>query len=80
MANKFGVRLKELRQQKGMTQEALARAANLSVSSISKLEQLDLDPSWSTVQALTAALGVDCTAFAGVVAGAPPTKKPGKKK
>lgn len=60
----FARRLKELRERMGMSQESLARAAGISVSSVSKLEQrADQDPAWSTVQAIARALGVDCTAF-----------------
>jgi transcriptional regulator with XRE-family HTH domain len=81
MVGEFGARLKELREAKGLTQEALARAAEVSVSSVSKLEQRDLDPSWSTVQALAAALGVDCTAFAVAepVGDKPVPRKKGKR-
>jgi transcriptional regulator with XRE-family HTH domain len=39
MADGFGRRLKELREAAGLTQESLARAADVSVSSVSKLEQ-----------------------------------------
>jgi transcriptional regulator with XRE-family HTH domain len=63
MADGFGRRLKELREAAGLTQESLARAADVSVSSVSKLEQRDLDPAWSTVQALARALGVSTEAF-----------------
>jgi transcriptional regulator with XRE-family HTH domain len=59
----FGKQLKLLREKSGMTQESLARAAGLSVSSVSRLEQRDLDPAWSTVQAIAKALGVSCDAF-----------------
>jgi transcriptional regulator with XRE-family HTH domain len=63
MAGGFGRRLKQLRESAGLTQEELARAADLSVSFVSKLEQRDLDPAWSTVQSLAAALSVSCEAF-----------------
>jgi transcriptional regulator with XRE-family HTH domain len=63
MATTFGNHLRRLREKAGLTQEGLARAANLSVSGISKLEHAGMDPSWSTVQALARALGVDCKAF-----------------
>src|SRR5438105_774208 len=45
----FNERLKQLREASGLTQEALARAAGVSVSAVSKLEQRGIDPSWSTV-------------------------------
>ena len=55
--------LRMLREKAGLSQEALARAANISVSAVSKLERGGIDPSWSTVQALAKALGVDCRTF-----------------
>jgi transcriptional regulator with XRE-family HTH domain len=68
----FGERLKELREAAGLSQEALARAAGLSTSTVAKTEQRDIDPSWSTVQALAKALGVSSEDFRE---GAPPPKK-----
>jgi transcriptional regulator with XRE-family HTH domain len=59
----FGGRLKELREAAGLSQDGLARQAGLSTSTVAKIERLDIDPSWTTVQALAKALGVDCTAF-----------------
>lgn len=59
----FGDRLKELREAKGMSQEGLARAAGISTSAVSKLEQKIVDPNWTTVQALARALGVSCQSF-----------------
>jgi len=70
----FSALLKALRMEKGLSQDALARAAGLSVSAISKLEQNDMDPAWSTVQQLAKALGVSCEAFADCAAR-PPAKK-----
>lgn len=79
MAEAFGKRLKKLRERAGITQEALARAANLSTSSVSKLEQRDLDPSWSTVLSLAKALGITTDEFASdEVSG--PTDEPAPKK
>jgi transcriptional regulator with XRE-family HTH domain len=90
MVGGFGRRLKALREQAGVTQEALARTAGLSTSAIAKLEQRDLDPSWSTVQALAKALGVSCDDFAADEPNEPeepeepppppPAKKPAPKK
>src|SRR5262249_53099656 len=77
----FNERLKELREAAGMTQEALARAAGLRVSTVSKLEQKGVDPNWSTVQKLADALGVGVEAFAGGDEPPPPAgKKKGKGK
>jgi transcriptional regulator with XRE-family HTH domain len=71
----FNERLKALREKAGMTQEGLARTACISVSAVSKLEQSDIDPSWSTVQALAQALGVDCRSFMQNVAKSSPKKR-----
>jgi transcriptional regulator with XRE-family HTH domain len=79
----FGERLKTLRQAAEMSQESLARAAGLSTSAVSKLEQKLVDPSWPTVQALARALGVSCEAFqedAGQAEPPPPAAKKRKGK
>jgi transcriptional regulator with XRE-family HTH domain len=61
----FGVKLKVLREAAGMTQAQLAKASRLHLSVIFKIEQgLRRDPTWSTVQALAGALGVDFKVFA----------------
>jgi transcriptional regulator with XRE-family HTH domain len=55
----LSARLKELRQAAGMSQQALAVAAGLSVSMVSQLEQGNRsDPRISTIKALADALGV----------------------
>jgi len=63
METTFGKRLKELREAAGMTQEGLARAAELSTSAVSRIEQRGKDPAWSTVRRLARALGVALSAF-----------------
>jgi transcriptional regulator with XRE-family HTH domain len=62
-ADNFAGRLKELREQAGLTQQALADKAQLSKAGIADLEQGRREPSWATAVALAAALGVECTAF-----------------
>ncbi len=60
----FGERLKTLRTAKGLTQEGLARAADLSSATVAKLEHVKgMDPSWSTVVKLADALNVSTDAF-----------------
>src|ERR1700722_7910341 len=59
----FNERLKELRSAAGMTQEAVARSAGLSTSTIAKLEHAGVDPSWSTVVLIAKAIGVGVGAF-----------------
>jgi transcriptional regulator with XRE-family HTH domain len=61
--NNFGRKLRELREQAGMTQPDLATKAGLSAGGVSQIEQGRREPGWSTVQALAAALGVNCLAF-----------------
>jgi transcriptional regulator with XRE-family HTH domain len=77
----FGKMLRVLRDAAGLSQEGLARAALVSTATVARLERLDMDPSWSTVQRLAKALGVDCTAFQveDKPATPPPPKKRGSK-
>jgi transcriptional regulator with XRE-family HTH domain len=57
MADVFGARLKELRRRAGITQQALAQSAGLSVSTVARLEQGGR-PAPETVALLARALGV----------------------
>ena len=59
----FANRLKELRENAGLTQDELAQRAGLYKFSVAKLEQGVREPVWSTVLALATALGVTCLAF-----------------
>ncbi len=52
LRKQFAKRLKELRQQKGMTQEDLAKATGLSVSFIRSMEQGINAPSFDTLERL----------------------------
>jgi transcriptional regulator with XRE-family HTH domain len=61
--SEFGGRLRQLREAGDLTQEALARAANVSLSTVVKLERGAVKPAWDTVRALARALGVSCQAF-----------------
>jgi transcriptional regulator with XRE-family HTH domain len=54
----FHERLKVLRDTAGLSQEALARAAGISTSAVTKLEQAGKEPSWDTAKKLAKALGV----------------------
>jgi transcriptional regulator with XRE-family HTH domain len=62
-AERFSGRLKELREQAGLSQKALAEKAGLATSAIGHLEQGLRKPTWETVLALADALGVTCEAF-----------------
>jgi DNA-binding XRE family transcriptional regulator len=71
----FGARLKELREQAGLTQPALAKLAGMNRFGIAKLEQGVTKPSWETVVALCKALRVKCDAFLQEPAERPPAGK-----
>jgi DNA-binding XRE family transcriptional regulator len=70
----FGARLKQLREEAGLTQQQLADLAEMNRFSVAKLEQDLYSPSWPTVQALAKALGTTCTAFEGTVEPDPESK------
>jgi transcriptional regulator with XRE-family HTH domain len=80
----FSLRLRELREAAGLTQAQLAERAGLHLHGLTKLEQGQREPAWATVQALSAALGVNCDAFNQPAAadskpsgpGRPPKTKP----
>jgi len=55
-ATGFALRLREIRRQRGLTQERLAQLAGLHKLAIAKLEQGVQEPTWSTVVALVDAL------------------------
>ena len=54
----FAMRLKELRQQRGLTQAALAKKMHFSVGYMARLEQGRHDPPLSTLGKLAKALKV----------------------
>ena len=77
----FGERLKALREEAGMTQEKLARAADLSLMTVAKLEHKEgVDPNWSTVVKLARALGVSVAEFDAPHAPEAPAKETEKPK
>jgi transcriptional regulator with XRE-family HTH domain len=59
----FAAALKRLREERGLSQAALAEKAGMNVFGVAKLEQGVREPGWGTVLKLAAALGVECTAF-----------------
>jgi XRE family transcriptional regulator, regulator of sulfur utilization len=50
--------VRELRSERGITQEALAHGAGITVGHLSKIERGLANPGWSTVEAISDALGV----------------------
>ena len=88
-ASHFGARLRELREESGMTQAQIAERAGLHPQGVVKLERGEREPAWATVVALAEALGVDCRAFLKEPSaeateprspGRPPKEKPAPKK
>jgi transcriptional regulator with XRE-family HTH domain len=55
---RLGDRVREHRRARGMTQEALARALDLSVAYVSLIERGGRNPPYTTVVAIARALGV----------------------
>lgn len=58
-----GTRLRELRQERGMSMRALARASGLSTNALSMIERGRTSPSVSTLYKISSALKVPITAF-----------------
>ena len=58
LLKKFGSRLKEVREKKNMSQEALANEANISISQISRIELGKVNATISTLDALASALKI----------------------
>lgn len=59
----FGGRIREARQKAGMTLQALADAAGISVGFLSQVERNKATPSLGTLAALAAALGIEMNWF-----------------
>src|SRR5436309_1881006 len=59
----IGARLRELREQKGLTQGQLAELVGVRRDAVARWEADAREPGWSNVVALAAALGVNCLAF-----------------
>jgi DNA-binding XRE family transcriptional regulator len=60
----FGVRLQQLREQAGLTQERLAEASGVNVWTIRNYEQGRREPNWKVAIYLARAIGVTVEAFA----------------
>jgi transcriptional regulator with XRE-family HTH domain len=61
----FGHRLKRLREERELTQQALAERSGCHAMTVAKLERGVQEPAWPLVLALAKALDVDCKAFEG---------------
>lgn len=59
--------LRRLREARGLTQEALAHEAGVTVGTLSKIELGQASPAWSTVMRIAAALDVSLVELAAAV-------------
>jgi transcriptional regulator with XRE-family HTH domain len=75
----FADRLRQLREERGMTQAGLAAASGLPLGSIRNYEQGQREPYWAVVFKLAAALGVSCDKFRDCVPEALATELPTKR-
>jgi transcriptional regulator with XRE-family HTH domain len=71
----FAGRLRELREQAGLTQQQLAEKAGMAWRTITHLEGGDRKPTWETVLTLAGVLGVDCGEFAKEPAARPERRR-----
>jgi len=55
----LGVRLKQLRKERGLSQEKLALDAEVTISTLSRIERDATDPRWSTLNKITEAMGIN---------------------
>lgn len=76
----FAARLRELRAAAELTQFELAVKADLQPNTIARLERGTMHPTWASVRALAAALGVGVEAFAKPPTRAIPPTGPGRPK
>jgi len=64
----LGAAVKQLREQRGATQEALAYEAGITTGTLSQLERGISNPSWGTLKAVAGALGVSMVELAKLAA------------
>jgi transcriptional regulator with XRE-family HTH domain len=61
----LGKAIRQFRTERGMTQEALAHAAGVTVGHLSMIERGHSNPTWATVKAIAAALDRTLVEVAG---------------
>jgi transcriptional regulator with XRE-family HTH domain len=74
----FAGRLREIREQAGLTQQQLADKAGLTREGVAQLETGRRRPAWDTVVVLCSALGVDCNTFMQEPASESEKRPPGR--
>lgn len=60
----LGEAIREVRQERGLSQEAVALDADMEPSWLSHIERGRRNPSWSTVQRIAAAIGIQVSGLA----------------
>jgi transcriptional regulator with XRE-family HTH domain len=60
----IGAAIREVREKRGLTQEALAAEAGTTLSTLSVIERGRANPTWATVGDIAAALGVSVAELA----------------
>jgi transcriptional regulator with XRE-family HTH domain len=71
----FADRLRELREEAGLTQAALAERSGLPLGSVRGYEQGQREPLWTVIYRLADALGVSCEKFKPSPPVAPPARR-----
>lgn len=78
MPTRFGERLRELREAKGVTAYRLAQLAGVSRQTLSSIEVGRADPSWDTAIRVARALGISLDELAGDDVELPSAEEPKK--
>jgi len=65
--------LRHMREQRGITREALASRSGVTVSALARIEQGKVAPGWGTVRLLAKGLGVSMVELSAAVEG---TRRP----
>ena len=60
----IGAAIRQLREKRGLTQEALASDAGTTLSTLSVIERGLANPTWATIRDIAAALGVSMSDLA----------------
>jgi transcriptional regulator with XRE-family HTH domain len=76
----FAARLREMREEKGITQEELAVKAGVSLDAVTRWERGVAEPGWTKLVALADALEVSLEAFRQPPTGGVPPRKRGRPK
>lgn len=54
----LGKALRQLREERELTQEGVSHAANLTLGAYGRIERSEVAPAWSTIRAIARGLGV----------------------